>query len=48
MEIQACDQQVTDSLNRRNQEGRTGIVESAVAVPLMQMPFIDRTVVPET
>jgi hypothetical protein len=44
MEIQACGQQVTDLQNRRNQEGRTGIVETAVAVPVMRMPFIDRTV----
>ncbi len=44
MEIRACAQQVTDSFNRRNQEGRTGIQESAIAVPSMQMPYIDRTV----
>jgi hypothetical protein len=44
MEIQACGQQVTDLQNRRNQEGRTDIVETAVAVPVMRMPFIDRTV----
>jgi hypothetical protein len=44
MEIQACGQQVKDLQNRRNQEGRTGIVETAVAVPVMRMPFIDRTV----
>ena len=48
MEIQACVQQVTDSLSRRNQEGRTGLGEAAVAVPSMQVFYIDRTVNPET
>ena len=48
MEIQACVQQVTDSLSRRNQEGRTGLGEAAVAVPSMQVFYIDRTVSPET
>ena len=48
MEIQACVQQVTDSLSRRNQEGRTGLGEAADAVPSMQVFYIDRTVNPET
>ena len=48
MEIQACVQQVTDSLSRRNQEGRTDFGEAAVAVPSTQVFSIDRTVSPET
>ena len=44
MEIQACVQQVTDSLNRRNQEGRTRLGEAAFAVPSMQVSYFDRTV----
>lgn len=48
MEIQACVQQVTDSLSRRNQEGRTDFGEAAVAVPSTQVFYIDRTVSPET
>jgi hypothetical protein len=44
MDTHACGQQVTDLQNRRNQEGRTGIVETTVAVSVMRMPFIDRTV----
>jgi hypothetical protein len=44
MQIQACVKQVTDSLNGKNQEGRTGTLEAAFAVPSVQMPYVDRTV----
>lgn len=48
MEIQACVWQVTDSSSGRNQEGRAGLGEAAVAVPSVQAFYIDRTVSPET
>jgi hypothetical protein len=48
MQIQACFKQVTGSLNRRNQEGCTGLGEAAFAVPSMQVLDIDRTASPGT